>query len=82
MSQIPVFAQGQFVPADIKSVGDRSWRRHGIMNGNLIQAAYFNASLINGLEWPTGSTHVYMDDLVPIVSAEAVDVNGNIIHPL
>lgn len=81
-TQLPLFAQQQFVPADIKSVGDRSWRRHGIMNGNLIQAAYFNASLINGLEWPTGSTHVYMDDLVPIVSAEAVDVNGNIIHPL
>lgn len=76
------FAQDTFVPADIKARGDRSWRRHGILNGNLIEVSYFNTSHINGLQWPTGSGHVYMDDLVPFVSVEAVDVSGRIIHPL
>ncbi|MCK4560652.1 MAG: hypothetical protein KAV45_12780, partial [Calditrichia bacterium] len=76
------FAQEQFIPADIDAVGDRSWRRAGILNGNLITVTYFNTSLVDGLFWPTGSGNAYMDDLVPFVSAEAVDVNGNLIHPL
>ena len=81
-SNMTVLAQDQFVPADIDSVGDRSWRRHGILNGNLTTVAYFNNSHVDGLFWPTGSGHTYMDDLVPFVSVEAVDVNGVTIHPL
>ena len=77
-----VFGQDQFVPDDIKATGDRSWRREGIMNGNLVRVSYFNTSHITGLEWPVGSGHIYMDDLVPFVAGEALDVNGNIIHPL
>jgi len=77
-----VMAQEQFVPADIDVVGTRAWRRFGIMNGNLVTVTYFNTSHVNGLWWPTGSTHVYMDDMVPFVAGEATDVNGNLIHPL
>jgi len=83
-----LFAQEQFVPADIDSVGNRSWRRQGIMNGNLIGTVYFNTGQVSKdkvfpqLEWPVGSGHIYMDTVVPFVAAEATDVNGNIIHPL
>ena len=35
-----------------------------------------------GLQWPAGSQHEYMDDLVPFAAAEAIDVNGDTIHPL
>ncbi|RMH78874.1 MAG: hypothetical protein D6681_19680 [Calditrichaeota bacterium] len=78
----PLLGQDEFIPADINARGDRSWRRHGFMTGNLITVAYFNTSHVNGLFWPTGSGHVYMDDLVPFVSVSARDVNGNLIHPL
>ena len=77
-----LYAQEQFVPADINARGDRSWRRHGIMTGNLITVTYFNTSHVDGLFWPTGSGHVYMDDLVPFAQVSAVDINGNLIHPL
>jgi hypothetical protein len=81
-----VFPQEQFIPVDIKSTGDRGWRKLGLMNGNLISSTYVNTSQVAkghiGLQWPTGSGHEYMDDLIPIVCAEAVDVNGNVIHPL
>ncbi len=88
LQTVPLLAQEQFVAADIKSVGDRSWRRQGIMNGNLIATVYFNTGQVSKdkvfpqLEWPTGSGHIYMDTVVPFVAAEATDVNGNIIHPL
>jgi hypothetical protein len=82
LSMMTIFGQEQFVPADIEVVGDRSWRRAGILNGNLITVSYFNTSHVDGLFWPTGSRHTYMDDLVPFVSAEAIDVKGNLIHPL
>ena len=84
----PLFAQEQFVPADIDSVGDRNWRRQGIMNGNLIGTVYFNTGQVSKdkvfpqLEWPVGSGNIYMDTVVPFVAAEATDVNNNIIHPL
>lgn len=83
-----LYAQEQFVPADIKAVGDRSWRRMGVMNGNLIGTVFFNTGQVSKdrvfpqLEWPVGSGHIYMDTVVPFVAAQAVDVNGNIIHPL
>ncbi|MCK4560658.1 MAG: hypothetical protein KAV45_12810 [Calditrichia bacterium] len=82
------FAQEQFTPADIDAVGDRSWRRMGVLNGNLIGTVYFNTGQVSKdkvfpqLEWPVGSGHIYMDTVVPLVAAEARDVNGNLIHPL
>ena len=79
---LSLIAQEVFIPADIDVVGDRSWRRHGIMTGNLVQAFYFNTSHIDGIKWPVGSGHEYMDDLVPFAAAEAIDVHGNVIHPL
>jgi len=85
LQTVPLFAQDQIVAADIKSVGDRSWRRQGLMNGNLIATVYFNTGQVSKdkvfpqLEWPAGSGHIYMDTVVPFVSAEATDVNGNII---
>ncbi len=85
---ITLVAQEQFVPADIKAVGDRSWRRQGLMNGNLLATVYFNTGQVSKdktfpqLEWPVGSGHIYMDTVVPFVAAQARDVNGNLIHPL
>jgi len=82
------YAQTQYIPADINSTGDRSWRRMGIMNGNLISTVYFNTGQVSKdktfpqLEWPTGSGHIYMDTVVPFVAAEAKDVAGRTIHPL
>jgi hypothetical protein len=87
-SFLNLFAQEQFVPADIDSVGDRSWRKMGVMNGNLLGTIYFNTGQVSKdkvfpqLEWPIGSGHIYMDTVVPLVAAEASDVSGNIIHPL
>ena len=81
-------AQEQFIPADIKTTGDRTWRKQGFMNGNLLATVYFNTGQVSKdrvfpqLEWPVGSGHVYMDTVVPLVAAEAVDASGNIIHPL
>ncbi len=81
-------AQEQFVPADIDVVGDRTWRKQGFMNGNLLATVYFNTGQVSKdrvfpqLEWPVGSGHVYMDTVVPLVAAEAVDASGNTIHPL
>ena len=77
-----LIAQEQYIPADIKVTGERSWRRWGVMNGNLLRVTYFNTSHVNGLWWPSGSGHTYMDDMVPFVSAEAKDVSGNTVHPL
>ena len=83
-----LIAQEEFVPADIDSVGNRSWRRQGTMNGNLIGTVYFNTGQVSKdgvfpqLEWPVGSGHIYMDTVVPFVAAEATDVNGQLIHPL
>ncbi|RMH78873.1 MAG: hypothetical protein D6681_19675 [Calditrichaeota bacterium] len=81
-------AQEQFIPADIDSVGDRAWRRQGVMNGNLLGTVYFNTGQVSKdrlfpqLEWPVGSGHIYMDTVVPFVAAQAHDVHGNLIHPL
>jgi hypothetical protein len=80
--------QDQFVPADIDAVGDRSWRRLGVLNGNLIGTVYYNTGQVSKdkvfpqLEWPVGSGHIYMDTVVPIAAAEATDANGQIIHPV
>jgi len=84
----PIFAQEQFVPADIEATGVRIWRRQGLMNGNLLGTVYFNTGQVSKdkvfpqLEWPVGSGHIYMDTVVPFVAAEATDVNGNTIHPV
>ncbi len=83
-----VAAQGQITPADIDVVGDRSWRKQGFLNGNLLATVFFNTGQVSKdgvfpqLEWPVGSGQIYMDTVVPIVQAEATDVNGNVIHPL
>ena len=72
-------AQEPFIPADIKATGDRSWRKQGFMNGNLLATVYFNTGQVSKdrvfpqLEWPVGSGHVYMDTVVPLVAAEAID---------
>ena len=82
------FPQEQYIPADIEATGDRSWRRLGVMNGNLIGTVYYNTGQVSKdgifpqLEWPVGSGHIYMDTVVPLVAAEATDVGGNIIHPV
>jgi len=83
-----LFSQEQFIPADIHAVGDRSWRRIGVMNGNMLGTIYFNTGQVSRdkvmpqLEWPVGSGHIYMDTVIPIVAAEATDVKGNTIHLL
>ncbi len=88
VQSLSLFAQDQYVPADIHAVGDRNWRRMGIMNGNMVGTVYFNTGQVSKdktmpqLEWPVGSGHIYMDTVIPIVAAETVDANGSIIHPV
>jgi hypothetical protein len=85
--QLPAAAQVA-PPADINVRGDRTWRKQGFMNGNLLGIVYFNTGQVSKdkvfpqLEWPVGSGHIYMDTVIPIAAAEATDEDGNLIHPL
>lgn len=68
--------------------GDRTWRKQGIMDGNLVRTIFLNHGEValwpfqpSG-EWPKGSGHSYIDGVAPWVAAEVVDIHRNIIHPL
>lgn len=68
--------------------GDRSWRKQGVMDGNLVRTIFLNHGEVAlwpfqpSCEWPKGSGHSYIDGVAPWVAAEVVDIHGNTIHPL
>ncbi len=86
-------AQGQVDPRtndyrnDAK--GDYSYRRQGIMDGNLIRSIYYNNGEVAqwpyapSLEWPKGTGHQYLDGVCVLISAQlTAPGNGQVIHPL
>ena len=67
--------------------GDRRFRKWGQMDGNLINTPFINMGMVGNWpgnpdpsEWPKGSGHTYVEGATPIVIAEVVDENGNIVH--
>ena len=66
--------------------GNRKFRKEGVHNGNLVETLFYNFGEVAwwGREpsgvWPKGTGHSYMDGITPIVAAEVVDNNGNIIR--
>ncbi len=83
MLSVEVTAQIQ-VPENQR--GNRRFRKEGIHNGNLVETLFYNFGEVAwwGREpsgvWPKGSKHPYMDGITPLVAAEVVDKNGNIIR--
>lgn len=73
-----------------KNKGDHNQTKKGFMNGNLVETVYYNFGEIADWEneptrsgvWPKGTNHTYIDGVAIIVQAEAVDPQGNVIHPL
>jgi hypothetical protein len=71
------------------SKGDYSYRRQGIMDGNLVRTIYYNNGEVAqwpyapSLEWPKGSGHQYLDGVCVLVSAQiTAPGNKQVIHPL
>ncbi|MBN2009637.1 hypothetical protein JW960_09870 [candidate division KSB1 bacterium] len=72
--------------------GDHNETRKGFMDGNLVGTVYYNHGEVADWQnwptesgvWPKGSdpVHTYVDGVAIIVQAEAVDPQGNFIHPL
>ncbi len=70
------------------NTGKISFRRQGIMDGNLVRTIFINWGEIahwpdqpSG-EWPKGTGHQYVDGVALIVQAKTIDNNGNVIYPL
>lgn len=68
--------------------GDKTFRKKGTMDGNLIRSIFRNDGQIGTWpdrpsgEWPKGSGHNYIDGCTPIVSAKVIAPgNGQEIHP-
>jgi len=80
----PVTAQREPDP----NTGKISYRRQGIMDGNLVRTIFINWGEIahwpdqpSG-EWPKGSGHSYVDGVALVVQARTVDNDGKVIYPM
>lgn len=69
-------------------LGDKTYRKKGILDGNLIRTIFKNDGQVGSWpdipsgEWPKGSGHNYIDGCTPIVTAKVIAPgNGQIIHP-
>jgi hypothetical protein len=69
--------------------GDKTFRKKGIMDGNLVRTIFRNDGQVGTWpeapsgEWPKGSGHGYLDGVAALISAEVVAPGNNqIIHPL
>ena len=67
--------------------GERTFRKWGQMNGNLVNTPFINYGMVGNwpnnpdpAEWPKGSGHTYVEGATPIVIAEVVDRDGNVVH--
>ncbi len=67
--------------------GHRKYRRRGLMNGNLVHTLFWNYCEVGSYPddpsgcWPSPDRH-YLDDITLIVSVEAINGDGQIIHPM
>jgi len=69
--------------------GDKTFRKKGIMDGNLVRTIFRNDGQVGTWpespsgEWPKGSGHGYLDGVAALIAAEVVAPGNNqIIHPL
>jgi len=74
-------------------LGDKTYRKKGIMDGNLIRTIFRNDGQVGTWEsggypgpsgeWPKGTGHNYIDGVTPMVgSAIVAPGNGQLIHPI
>ncbi|MBL7068148.1 MAG: hypothetical protein ISS29_09920 [Candidatus Marinimicrobia bacterium] len=72
-------------PASMR--GHAKYRRRGLMNGNLVHTFFWNYCEVGSYPddpsgcWPSPDRH-YLDDITLIVSVEAVNGDGELIHPM
>ena len=69
-------------------VGDKTYRKRGLMDGNLVRTIFSNDGQLGTWpdrpsgEWPKGTGHNYIDGCTPIVSAAVLAPgNGQLVHP-
>ncbi len=68
------------------SKADRTWRKKGIHNGNLLRTLFFNWGEVArwpdqpSVEWPKGSGNSYVDGVTVLVGAEVVEGNLDTLH--
>jgi hypothetical protein len=66
--------------------GNKTFRKKGIMNGNLIRTLFRNDGQIGSWpdrpsgEWPSGTGENYLDGCAPIISSK-VQTNNGVVHP-
>jgi len=72
-------------PASMR--GNQLYRRRGLMNGNLVHTFFWNYCEVGSYPddpsgcWPSPDRH-YLDDITLIVSVEALNDSGVLIHPM
>lgn len=86
-----LFAQAdpQILKYRTEPYGDKTYRKKGIMDGNLIRTIYRNDGQVGTWpdrpsgEWPKGSGRNYLDGVTPLIGA-AVIAPGNkqLVHPV
>jgi hypothetical protein len=69
-------------------VGNKTYRKRGILDGNLVRTLFFNDGQIGywedrpSMNWPKGTNHMYSDGCTPLVAASVkAPGNGQILHP-
>ncbi len=69
-------------------LGNKTYRKRGILDGNLVRTLFFNDGQIGywedrpSMNWPKGTNHMYSDGCTPLVSASILAPgNGQVIHP-
>ncbi len=69
-------------------MGDKTYRKKGILDGNLVRTLFSNDGQVGTWpdrpsgEWPKGSGHNYLDGCTPIVTAAVIAPgNGQLVHP-
>ncbi len=67
--------------------GNRAFRKWGQLNGNLVNTPFINYGMAGNwpnnpdpTEWPKGSGHTYVEGATPVVIAEVIDRDGNVVH--
>ncbi|MDP2036849.1 MAG: hypothetical protein Q8L04_05665 [Ignavibacteria bacterium] len=70
-------------------VGNKTYRKRGILDGNLVRTLFFNDGQIGywedrpSMNWPKGTNHMYSDGCTPLVAASVfAPGNKQIIHPV
>ncbi len=68
--------------------GSFNFRKHGVMDGNLVVTDFYNYGMIANWNaklvtvWPKGTSHGYVDGVALIIIGSAVDTSGHRVHPM